>query len=82
MSVQRMIRLISLLFIFLLTLEGRSYGSAFGNRKRGNSSSSVFSLFNSQQKSRFWSESVIRGDFDDLKLPALDKWVLSITPRQ
>ncbi|XWS28191.1 hypothetical protein CRYUN_Cryun25bG0044400 [Craigia yunnanensis] len=39
-----------------------------GSRKSGkSSSSSVFSLFNLKEKSRFWSESVIRGDFDDLE---------------
>ncbi|KAB2623222.1 hypothetical protein D8674_025404 [Pyrus ussuriensis x Pyrus communis] len=31
------------------------------------SKSSVFSLFNLKEKSRFWSEAVIRGDFDDLE---------------
>ncbi|XP_078166065.1 uncharacterized protein LOC144560694 isoform X1 [Carex rostrata] len=30
-------------------------------------SSSVFSLFNLKSRSKFWSESVIRGDFDDLE---------------
>ncbi|XP_022731746.1 uncharacterized protein LOC111286183 isoform X2 [Durio zibethinus] len=39
-----------------------------GGRKSGkSSSSSVFSLFNLKEKSRFWSEAVIRGDFDDLE---------------
>ncbi|CAA2969714.1 uncharacterized protein LOC105161979 isoform X1 [Olea europaea subsp. europaea] len=55
----------SLIFIFLLLLGDRSNGSPFGNRKSGKSS--VFSLFNLKEKSRFWSESVIRPDFDDLE---------------
>ncbi|EEF34572.1 conserved hypothetical protein [Ricinus communis] len=37
-----------------------------GSRKTGRLSS-VFSLFNLKEKSRFWNEAVIRGDFDDLK---------------
>ncbi|XP_043713138.1 uncharacterized protein LOC122661706 [Telopea speciosissima] len=52
------LQLILLLFLFLAT---RSYGS----RKTG--MSSVFSLFNLKEKSRFWSEAVLRGDFDDLE---------------
>lgn len=53
------------LFICLLFLfqASKSYGSP--SRKSGRSS--VFSLFNLREKSRFWSESVIRGDFDDLQ---------------
>ncbi|XVE79908.1 hypothetical protein DITRI_Ditri14bG0095100 [Diplodiscus trichospermus] len=39
-----------------------------GNRESGkSSSSSVFSLFNLKEKSRFWSEAVLRGDFNDLE---------------
>ncbi|KAK9097652.1 hypothetical protein Syun_024697 [Stephania yunnanensis] len=60
-----------------------------GNRKRGVSkahviqfvargsdgapSGSVFSLFNLKEKSRFWSESVIHGEFDDLETSTNDK---------
>ncbi|KAL6189450.1 hypothetical protein ACLB2K_040839 [Fragaria x ananassa] len=44
-------------------------GSPSIPRKTSKSPSSVFSLFNLKQKSRFWSESVIRGDFDDLVSP-------------
>ncbi|KAA8522652.1 hypothetical protein F0562_009186 [Nyssa sinensis] len=58
-------RLFRLVPLFLLFLAAGSYGSPFGNRKSGRSS--VFSLFNLQEKSRFWSEAVIRGDFDDLE---------------
>ncbi|KAL0333638.1 UNVERIFIED_CONTAM: hypothetical protein Sangu_1520000 [Sesamum angustifolium] len=43
----------------------RSNGAPFQNRRSGKSS--VFSLFNLKEKSRFWSESVIRSDFDDLE---------------
>lgn len=59
------IGLFSLLFLFTLLLAPRSYGSPSGNRKSGKSS--VFSLFNLKEKSRFWSESVMRTDFDDLE---------------
>ncbi|XP_039064196.1 uncharacterized protein LOC120209199 isoform X1 [Hibiscus syriacus] len=44
------------------------------SRKSGKSSpSSVFSLFNLKEKSRFWSEDVIRGDFDDLDVSSPSK---------
>ncbi|CAB4292361.1 unnamed protein product [Prunus armeniaca] len=49
--------------IFLLFLATTSAGSPSGKSSR----SSVFSLFNLKEKSRFWSEAVIRGDFDDLE---------------
>lgn len=49
----------------LLFLAARSDGAPFGAHKSGRSS--VFSLFNLKEKSRFWSEAVIRGDFDDLE---------------
>lgn len=49
---------VCVLLLFLAT-------GALGARKTG--SSSVFSLFNLKEKSRFWSEAVIRGDFEDLK---------------
>ncbi|KAJ4930471.1 hypothetical protein NE237_008258 [Protea cynaroides] len=52
---------LQLIFLLLLFLAARSYGS----RKTG--MSSVFSLFNLREKSRFWSESVLRDDFDDLE---------------
>ncbi|XP_056174780.1 uncharacterized protein LOC115689447 [Syzygium oleosum] len=52
----------------LLCLVVRSFGSPVGNRKGGRSS--VFSLFNLKEQSRFWSESVIRrGDLADLTSP-------------
>lgn len=38
-------------------LAARSYGSPVGTRKTGRSS--VFSLFNLKEKSRFWSEDVL-----------------------
>ncbi|XP_057486061.1 uncharacterized protein LOC130772327 isoform X1 [Actinidia eriantha] len=58
-------RLFPLLFLLVLFLAVSSHGSPLGNRKSGRSS--VFSLFNLKDKSRFWSEAVIRGDFEDLK---------------
>ncbi|CAI0553443.1 unnamed protein product [Linum tenue] len=48
----------------LLSAATSSYGSRDGTQKSGKSS--VFSLFNLKEKSRFWSEAVIRSDFDDL----------------
>ncbi|CAL1408617.1 unnamed protein product [Linum trigynum] len=48
----------------LLLAATSSYGSRDGTQKSGKSS--VFSLFNLKEKSRFWSEAVIRSDFDDL----------------
>ncbi|KAI3437281.1 uncharacterized protein J3R85_005529 [Psidium guajava] len=57
--------MISTLLLFFVV---RSLGSPIGNRKSGRSS--VFSLFNLKEKSRFWSESVIRGgDLEDLTGP-------------
>ncbi|KAL8095497.1 uncharacterized protein LOC141689529 isoform X1 [Apium graveolens] len=50
--------------IFFLLLAATSHGSP-GIRKSGKSS--VFSLFNLKDKSKFWTESVIRNDFDDLE---------------
>lgn len=52
-------------FTLLLFLAAGSHGSTPSTHRRGKSS--VFSLFNLKEKSRFWSESVIRGDFDDLE---------------
>ncbi|KAH9653522.1 transmembrane protein [Citrus sinensis] len=52
-------------FICLLLLFQAS--SSYGSPSRKSGRSSVFSLFNLREKSRFWSESVIRGDFDDLQ---------------
>ncbi|XP_058068630.1 uncharacterized protein LOC131217681 isoform X3 [Magnolia sinica] len=54
-----------LIGVILVFLASGSYGSPIGSHKSGKSS--VFSLFNLRGKSRFWSESVIRGDFDDLQ---------------
>ncbi|MED6219181.1 hypothetical protein PIB30_033497 [Stylosanthes scabra] len=48
----------------LLFLEVCSPGFSYETRRSGRSS--VFSLFNLKEKSRFWSESVIHSDFDDL----------------
>ncbi|XP_037496051.1 uncharacterized protein LOC105640192 isoform X2 [Jatropha curcas] len=53
-----------LILVCALVLYGVT-SSPVGTRKTGRSS--VFSLFNLKEKSRFWSESVIRGDFDDLE---------------
>ncbi|XP_057980775.1 uncharacterized protein LOC131166336 [Malania oleifera] len=49
----------------LLFFAVRSHGSPFGTRKTAKSS--VFSLFNLKEKSRFWSEAVIRDEFEDLE---------------
>ncbi|XP_044471632.1 uncharacterized protein LOC123200512 isoform X2 [Mangifera indica] len=57
-------------FLLLFLVSG-SYGSQSGNRKTGKSS--VFSLFNLKQRSRFWSEGVLHGDFDDLESSTLGK---------
>ncbi|KAJ4709143.1 Transmembrane protein [Melia azedarach] len=52
-------------FISVLLLSQAS--GSYGSPSRKNVKSSVFSLFNLKEKSKFWSESVIRGDFDDLE---------------
>ncbi|KAL2896586.1 UTP--glucose-1-phosphate uridylyltransferase [Bienertia sinuspersici] len=57
-------RLFVVIFILLLLVVPGLHGSP-KHRKRG--MSSVFSLFNLKEKSRFWTESVIHGDFDDLE---------------
>ncbi|CAD5169905.1 unnamed protein product [Musa acuminata subsp. malaccensis] len=54
---------IPLLILLLLVAEARA--APWEARKSGKFS--VFSLFNLKGKSKFWSESVIRGDFDDLE---------------
>ncbi|KAL2619688.1 hypothetical protein AAZV13_08G321400 [Glycine max] len=55
----------------LLLLAVSSLGSPIETRKTGRSS--VFSLFNLKEKSRFWSEDVIHNDFDDLKFSSHGK---------
>ncbi|KAH6821421.1 transmembrane protein [Perilla frutescens var. hirtella] len=60
-------RVLFLVLLSLLLLEDSSNGAPFGNRKSGKPSSSVFSLFNLKEKSRVWTESVMRTDFDDLE---------------
>ncbi|CDP14259.1 unnamed protein product [Coffea canephora] len=64
-------RSFSFFFLLILLLGNGSYGSRVGQRKSGRSS--VFSLFNLKEKSRFWSESVLRTDFDDLESSKPDK---------
>ncbi|KAL8036081.1 hypothetical protein ABFX02_12G136700 [Erythranthe guttata] len=59
-------RFVSLILLSLLLSGDTSDGAPFGNRKSGKSPS-VFSLFNLKEKSRFWSESVIRSGYDDLE---------------
>ncbi|KAI0504607.1 hypothetical protein KFK09_015559 [Dendrobium nobile] len=54
---------ILLLIIIVLVAETR----AASRVSRGSGKSSVFSLFNLKSKSKFWSESLIRTDFDDLE---------------
>ncbi|XP_065881246.1 uncharacterized protein [Euphorbia lathyris] len=58
-------RFIVLIGTLLLLAVTGSYGSPSGTRKTIRSS--VFSLFNIKEKSKYWSESVIHGDFDDLE---------------
>uniref|UniRef100_A0A7N0U0K4 DUF7906 domain-containing protein n=1 Tax=Kalanchoe fedtschenkoi TaxID=63787 RepID=A0A7N0U0K4_KALFE len=59
-----------LTFILLLHVVGL-YGSSATARKSGKSS--VFSLFNLKEKSRFWTENVIRTDINDLETSAPEK---------
>jgi hypothetical protein len=61
----KLFRLQFLLLTLLLFLAPGSHGST--PKTHGSRKSSVFSLFNLKEKSKFWSESVIRGDFDDLE---------------
>ncbi|KAJ4829215.1 hypothetical protein Tsubulata_024524 [Turnera subulata] len=61
-DLRRHLRTILICAVLLSCLATTSHGG----RKTG-SSSSVFSLFNLKEKSRFWSEAVIRNDFDDLE---------------
>ncbi|XP_047971385.1 uncharacterized protein LOC125214411 [Salvia hispanica] len=63
----RISRVLFLLLLSLLLLENTSNGAPLGNHNSGKSPSSVFSLFNLKEKSRFWSESVMRTGFDDLE---------------
>ncbi|CAA7032366.1 unnamed protein product [Microthlaspi erraticum] len=51
--------------VAILFLPSLSYGAPHGNRNT--LKSSVFSLFNLKGKSKYWSESVLRSDFDDLE---------------
>lgn len=61
---RKLSRVSLILFTLLLALAPGLHGSP-ADRKSG--VSSVFSLFNLKGKSRFWTESVIHGDFDDLE---------------
>ncbi|KAG9450142.1 hypothetical protein H6P81_010107 [Aristolochia fimbriata] len=59
---------IFLVFLIAIVLQLQAADAdwpSLGTRKNG--ASSVFSLFNLKGKSRFWSEDVISGDFDDLE---------------
>ncbi|XP_010443525.1 PREDICTED: uncharacterized protein LOC104735173 isoform X1 [Camelina sativa] len=58
-------KLVFTICVALLLIPSLSYGAPHG--KRNTAKSSVFSLFNLRDKSRFWSESVFRSDFDDLE---------------
>ncbi|KAL4590094.1 hypothetical protein LXL04_003013 [Taraxacum kok-saghyz] len=69
-----LIRFLPLISLLLLLIAGRSYGE---NRKTGRSS--VFSLFNLKERSKFWSEAVIRSDFDDLKTTVEESGVHNYT---
>ncbi|KAL4384256.1 hypothetical protein GQ457_15G029440 [Hibiscus cannabinus] len=61
------------LFLASMILLLIAIGTVESRRSDKSSSSSVFSLFNLKEKSRFWSESVIRGDFDDLEVSSPSK---------
>ncbi|KAI3803180.1 hypothetical protein L1987_31329 [Smallanthus sonchifolius] len=65
-----LIRFLTLISLLLLLIAGSSYGSP-GNRKTGRSS--VFSLFNLKERSKFWSEAVIRSDLDDWETTTAEK---------
>ncbi|CAH9128493.1 unnamed protein product [Cuscuta epithymum] len=58
-------RQLSLAFFIILLLGDGSF--VYSSRSWEARGSSVFSLFNLKEKSRFWSESVIRGDMNDLE---------------
>ncbi|XP_072972858.1 uncharacterized protein [Typha angustifolia] len=60
-----LLSILFLLVLFLIQSIDVNAASSPGLRRTGKSS--VFSLFNLKSKSKFWSESVIRGDFDDLE---------------
>ncbi|XP_021275633.1 uncharacterized protein LOC110410319 isoform X2 [Herrania umbratica] len=63
MKMDRIRSMLLVCIILLLVAKG-----TVGSRKSGkSSSSSVFSLFNLKEKSRFWSEAIIREDFHDLE---------------
>ncbi|GER36129.1 DNA-directed RNA polymerase subunit D [Striga asiatica] len=64
----RVHRLLALILLFVLLLGDRANGS-----RKSRKASSVFSLFNLKEKSRFWSESVMRSGFDDLESSKPDK---------
>ncbi|CAN1330903.1 hypothetical protein LINPERPRIM_LOCUS35138 [Linum perenne] len=71
-------RLLVLFFSAILLFAGTfSYGSSNGTQRTGKTS--VFSLFNLKEKSRFWSEAVIRSDFDDLESNPSQMGVLNYT---
>ncbi|PKU72306.1 hypothetical protein MA16_Dca006306 [Dendrobium catenatum] len=63
LSFCRILLLIIIVIISVLVAETR----AASRVSRGSGKSSVFSLFNLKSKSKFWSESLIRTDFDDLE---------------
>ncbi|KAF5787671.1 hypothetical protein HanRHA438_Chr10g0468481 [Helianthus annuus] len=67
---RHLIRFLPLISLLLLLIASTSYGSP-GNRKTGRSS--VFSLFNLKERSKFWSEAVIRSDFDDLETTTVEQ---------
>ncbi|KMZ70457.1 hypothetical protein ZOSMA_19G00390 [Zostera marina] len=63
--------MLSIGWFLLLVLAGESFGSP--SNKYDGGKSSVFSLFNLKSKSKFWSDSVIHEDFDDLEASAHSK---------
>ncbi|KAL8223516.1 hypothetical protein R6Q57_018991 [Mikania cordata] len=65
-----LIQFLPLISLLLLLSAGSSYGSPARVHKTGKPS--VFSLFNLKEKSKFWSEAVIRSDIDDLKTTIVD----------
>ncbi|XP_062115255.1 uncharacterized protein LOC133829565 [Humulus lupulus] len=70
--------LLSLLLLLPINSDGSS--SPGGRARPQTRTSSVFSLFNLKEKSKFWSESVIRsGEFDDLESPTSKLGLLNYT---
>ncbi|KAF4353914.1 hypothetical protein G4B88_009392 [Cannabis sativa] len=72
--------LFALLLLLLLPINSHGSSSPGGRARPQTRTSSVFSLFNLKQRSKFWSESVIRsGEFDDLETSTSKLGLLNYT---